>query len=1279
LKKWIFGLLILTSFGWISARAQELPRPTPPPAAPARPGVPEPPDDASLLQGFMPKEDLGVLAFLEAHPLADGRGIVVAILDTGVDLAHPALQKTSTGEPKIVDVYDGTDDGYLPLPVKATAGGAALRGLSGRPLKLPGDLAAGAEVRLGLIVDRDNFPRGLAGRRHAERQEAWRRERERWEAAVVDSSGARTDALRAAFDSLIEEDDDPGDRFDVIACKRDKGWEVRIDTDADGDLAEETALRPFREAQQIAFFPDPAHLAVALERIAPDGSSIFLFHDQGGHGSHVAGIVAGYYGPDDPLNGLAPGAQLLACKVGNGRMGGGTSHNSIMKCAQWAVDHGADVINISFGGDTFFEDGNEDTARFLDELVEKTGVIICTSAGNEGPALSTIGAPGTAKRIFSWGAAISKKTQQTNYSSLEPRRDDMFQFSSRGPLLDGDPGIDFISPGVALSTLPSWMLVKSESWNGTSMASPQGAGFCALILSGCRQEGIPVTPDRLRRAMRSGARRLDGISVIEQGGGIPQAAPTLDACADLATAYPTKVTTGRAAHDRGAARPVVGYIVRVANATGTGGGYYERDLRETAPYRVNFGVRPDFPSDSLQSARGDFLRIVKLVSESPWMQPPPQVSIAASGAGIPVRIDPALLQPGLNVGRVVARDVAHPDAGTEFELVATVIRPEDVDPRRPVAEGTLDFTRGDRRSVFFRVPDGATVARLTVRETLANPANGYEIAVSAQDLVRPPGERGTESRFVLAAGQEGRLDVGVLSRDVLELAIFSRWHDNRPGRLTYRIEFAGVSVVREPPLRVEAGRPGVGAVVTAPSWASSVSLEASLDRKVTPLDVEWRVRPDTLVDFPLNGIPSMVQEGSAYLSANEGETVEFDLRLPPEFEDPLDDAFFRVYDDSDRTVAKGYFDIPRMSFTAPRAGTYRIVLSIYARGRRMFDYARPLVSPVRLSSTGPFAATIFRDPVNGFTSGPDSLDSTWLAGGEKRRFFLRFEDLGEGRMLRGALRIKSGDQLLATVPIEADMRPLEAGVDAAIGGIVETALERARTMAGLSRVDGKARREALEALDRAEALRSATPKIESDDNEGEEEAEEGAVPPNELWDLAEARLHLLLQGEDMSAIERAFAKLGESMPEEDAKDGRRIADRRGKQALLEELAGEIAWKKGDAAQARKRFDASRLLNPDVPRTQRLEVLLLSVEEENADLRAKAADWLREHPDDAEVDAILTRALAREGWWDLAAMRLAAWPRLHPQAEAQLQSLWGDVVAAREKAPRAGTPFGAFAP
>ncbi len=57
----------------------------------------------------MPTRDIGSIAFKKANPTFDGRGTTIGILDSGVDLDHPALQKTSTGERKIVDWVTGTD------------------------------------------------------------------------------------------------------------------------------------------------------------------------------------------------------------------------------------------------------------------------------------------------------------------------------------------------------------------------------------------------------------------------------------------------------------------------------------------------------------------------------------------------------------------------------------------------------------------------------------------------------------------------------------------------------------------------------------------------------------------------------------------------------------------------------------------------------------------------------------------------------------------------------------------------------------------------------------------------------------------------------------------------------------------------------------------------------------------------------------------------------------------------------------------------------------------
>ncbi|MFD9789847.1 S8 family serine peptidase [Streptomyces sp. NPDC059070] len=127
--------------------------------------------------------------------------------------------------------------------------------------------------------------------------------------------------------------------------------------------------------------------------------------DDNGHGTHVAGIIAGRAAEKGGVTGVAPGANLLAYKVMDDAGEGYTS--DIVAGIEAAVDpanpHRADVINMSLGG---YGDGTDPLGAAATAAV-RAGVVVVASAGNEGPAKGTISTPGAADGVIAVGASIS--------------------------------------------------------------------------------------------------------------------------------------------------------------------------------------------------------------------------------------------------------------------------------------------------------------------------------------------------------------------------------------------------------------------------------------------------------------------------------------------------------------------------------------------------------------------------------------------------------------------------------------------------------------------------------------------------------------------------------------------------------------------------------------------------------------------------------------------------------------------------------------------------------
>ncbi|HSN43604.1 MAG TPA: S8 family serine peptidase, partial [Propionibacteriaceae bacterium] len=128
------------------------------------------------------------------------------------------------------------------------------------------------------------------------------------------------------------------------------------------------------------------------------------------HGTHVAGtiacnestpaVVSGADIPYDP-SGVAPGAQLGSYTVFPGNVENARSEDILNAMQQAALD-GMDVINMSLGGNAH---GIQDLNTVAVDNMDRAGIVMAISAGNEGPGYYTAGSPGSAERALTAGAS----------------------------------------------------------------------------------------------------------------------------------------------------------------------------------------------------------------------------------------------------------------------------------------------------------------------------------------------------------------------------------------------------------------------------------------------------------------------------------------------------------------------------------------------------------------------------------------------------------------------------------------------------------------------------------------------------------------------------------------------------------------------------------------------------------------------------------------------------------------------------------------------------------
>lgn len=243
-------------------------------------------------------------------------------------------------------------------------------------------------------------------------------------------------------------------------------------------------------------------------------------YDDHGHGTHVAGIVAGEGDGNSNYEGVAKGAALVGVKVLDSN--GDGSMSNVTAAIDWCVTnkdvYGIDVINMSLGT-RGSSDGTDSTSLAVNNAVEN-GITVLVAAGNDGPTKYTIGSPGAAEKAITVANMIDVGENGFGLAYL----------SSRGPTADGRTKPDIGAPGTNI-TAP-----KTNSTNGytvksgTSMATPFTAGTVALMLDA----NSNLTPTQIRSILIStvhdwgpngqdldyGYGRLDGYEAVKQAGGL---------------------------------------------------------------------------------------------------------------------------------------------------------------------------------------------------------------------------------------------------------------------------------------------------------------------------------------------------------------------------------------------------------------------------------------------------------------------------------------------------------------------------------------------------------------------------------------------------------------------------------------------------------------------------------------------------------------------------------------------------------------------------------------
>lgn len=439
---------------------------------------------------YFTHDEIGLTELWKEHPEADGRGVRVAVLDEGFDLLHPAIQEARDTQgspvPKVADLWTLTtpdeDSSWVRLDHTVVAAGGRFDA-AGQVWVAPGN----GTYRFGIF--RQDLTLGPEGNSH-------------------------TKNLTLSVGVLWS----PGTN------------RIWVDTDGDRDFRNQRALRDYGTAHDIDWFgqrdsggDNRIPFGVSID---PARDAVYVRVGQM-HGTYVAGALAGNRLDGGLFDGAAPATQLIDANSSRATL--------LAAIVAMFARPDADVVSFSGGiGRAGFPSPDEGMEDFEQRVIERAIAVY------DKPFAAYSAASGAIHVDDFAGAEMLRRNRQLG----PPYKDTV---NSAVWWVPNGAVNTVVSPSSNLETESRYMPIDIAWEDGerrsfgddrfippaptgytigdnNSPAIPVVSGILADLISEARREHVRYTGARLREALFTGARLLDGIPLSQQGYGLVDAA-----------------------------------------------------------------------------------------------------------------------------------------------------------------------------------------------------------------------------------------------------------------------------------------------------------------------------------------------------------------------------------------------------------------------------------------------------------------------------------------------------------------------------------------------------------------------------------------------------------------------------------------------------------------------------------------------------------------------------------------------------------------------------------